>query len=69
MSCKHLVKREYHISKLFTAQVCEECGMIREYNPEKKKNLVTFEKKYPVWSEWECNETLKKMLDSLGPKV
>jgi hypothetical protein len=69
VSCNHLFRKEYNVKRLFTAQVCQKCGAVREYNPQKKRKLITIEKHYPTWSEWFEDDSLKKALETFNSHV
>jgi hypothetical protein len=49
MTCEHNHKKEINTG-LVTMQKCMGCGLIREYNPYKKRVLII--KDPDLWSEW-----------------
>ena len=47
--CEHNARFEI-IQNLIHVQKCQHCGMVREYNPYKKKTLVATDP--DLWSQW-----------------
>jgi hypothetical protein len=47
--CNHDSRQEVHL-QLMIIQRCMKCGVVREYNPEKKRLLIVSDSE--LWSEW-----------------
>jgi hypothetical protein len=57
--CSHIRSQEL-MTTLLHLQKCMKCGYIREYNPNKKKNMTIMTP--DLWSDWSVST---KEIDSL----